>query len=448
LRIARLIPVLFVAAGLLALAEEPAQNTGGPLVRFHHLHYRVMDPGALLGKTARELNGTRTIVQGVGVGVRVGREYVLFDRTDSIPASFVSRSRRPADGYIEATRWLTSHGIVVHPRTIGDTFVAQSLPDETLDHIGFATTNLPSTLAALKEKPLAVTEDVAKFKLRSGFIVEIVRDTDRPDAYWCPMHPDIRSPDEGRCPLCSMPLVAIPTPRVGEYRLEATMKPRVAGGSSGLRLAVKDPDSGEAVGKFLEVHERPFHLFIITRDLDRFEHVHPMLMPDGTFELERDFPPGIYMLIADFVPAGGTPQMVQRVVMTPGYVGPLFMQAPHLSPMPLDQVAGALRIRMTPPSPQPRRETLISFDVSDAKTGQPITDLEPYLGASGHLLVVSEDLRTAIHGHPEGKLSAGPVVTFGPTFPLPGRYKMWVQFQRKGQVVTAPFVIEVPSDSR
>jgi hypothetical protein len=78
--------------------------------------------------------------------------------------------------------------------------------------------------------------------------------------------------------------------------------------------------------------------------------------------------------------------------------------------------------------------------VSDAATGVPIGDLEPYLGASGHLLVVNQDTTAAIHAHPEdvpGAGKTGPTVTFAPVFPAPGRYKMWAQFQRKGTVVTA-----------
>ena len=42
-------------------------------------------------------------------------------------------------------------------------------------------------------------------------------DLDRPDAFWCPMHPDVRAADAGKCPLCGMTLVPIPPPRVGEY---------------------------------------------------------------------------------------------------------------------------------------------------------------------------------------------------------------------------------------
>jgi catechol 2,3-dioxygenase-like lactoylglutathione lyase family enzyme len=441
------LPLLaIVASGLQVAAQAPSQGVTRPLVRFHHLHYRVPEPAAHFRRTAENLKGSRAIVQGVGVGIRVGREYVLFDRTDSIPASQISRSRKPSDAYAEAARWLASRGAVVHPRTLGDTLVIDALPNEMLDHVGFAVDDLAATLATFKDKPVAATEDAAKFRLRSGLIVEIVRDTDRPDAYWCPMHPDVRSPGEGRCPLCGMALVSIPPPRIGEYRLDAAMKLRLPSGSSGIRLVVKDPDSGEPVAKFLEVHERPFHLFIIGRDLEYFEHAHPALMPDGTFELDKGFAPGVYTLIADFVPVGGTPQMVPRTVMTPFHSGSPFDRGLRLTTGPLEQIASGLRVKLVTPAPVVRRETTLTFEVSDEESGKPVTDLEPYLGVSGHLLIVSEDLTTAVHGHPEGQQTAGPTVTFGVTLPLSGRYKLWVEFQRKGQVVTAPFVIEVPPE--
>jgi hypothetical protein len=40
-------------------------------------------------------------------------------------------------------------------------------------------------------------------------------------------------------------------------------------------------------------------------------------------------------------------------------------------------------------------------------------------------------------------VTRGPVVTFDPILPAPGRYKMWLQVQRKGTVITAPFIIDV-----
>ncbi len=165
--------------------------------------------------------------------------------------------------------------------------------------------------------------------------------------------------------------------------------------------------------------------------------------------LRHDIAAGEYVLIADFLPAGGTSQLVQRAVVTPGYAGPLFGPAPDLAIVRRRAGRGGLRIAMEASSPVPRRETPVRFHISDASTGLPATDLEPYLGAAGHLLVVNQDADRG-DARPSGRRlsTSGPTVTFGPVFPAPGRYKMWAQFQRRGEVVTAAFVIEVPNRER
>ncbi len=424
-------------------ARRSGQTAPQPsTLRFHHLHYRVSDPGAALGDAADAFKGTRTILQGLGVGVRVGRQYVLFERAEPIGRS--SRGRKPADAYAEAARWLVAKGVRVDPASLSETAVARPFPDATLDHIAFAADDPGPIVASLPVKPFLVNDDRARFRLTSGLVVEIVRDTDRPDAYWCPMHPGVRSPGTGKCPLCAMALVPIAPPRIGEYKVDVALLPGRGGGASGLEVAVRDPDTGDPVRDFIDVHERRLHLFIISRDLAQFAHVHPEPRPDGVFELRHDLTAGEYVLIADFLPAGGTSQLVQRAVVTPGFAGPLFAPAAELALTAPEQVVGGLRIRMDAPSPVLRRETGVRFHVSDAATDLPITDLEPYLGASGHLLIVNHDLTAAIHAHPEGATTSGPVVTFTPVFPAPGRYKVWAQFQRKGAVVTAAFVIDVP----
>ncbi len=412
-------------------------------LRFHHLHYRVADPGDALGEAATRLGGTRTIAQGLGVGVRVGREYVLFERESEGRSSVPARS--PSEAYAEATRWLSARGMNVVPASLGESAVARGVPAGAFDHLAFAADDLGAALDAIRERPLSSTEDAARFRLPSGIIIEIVRDTDRPDAYWCPMHPDVRSPGVGTCPLCSMALVPIPPPRIGEYRLDVSAIPRAGGGVSGFRFVVRDPETGAPVAGLIDVHERPFHLFIVGQDLRQFAHVHPERNDDGSFEVRHDLDPGEYVLIADFLPEGGTSQIVQRAIVTPGYAGRLFVPAPDLVPGPSEQVVDGLRIRVEIAPPVTLRETLLRVEVADATNSAAVTDIEPYLGASGHLLIVSNDLTLAMHGHPEGAPSSGPVLTFGPVFPAPGRYKLWLQFQRKGKVVTAPFVIEVPA---
>jgi len=420
-----------------------------PTLRFHHLHYIVDDPGAQLRPASDALQGARTIVPGLGVGVRVDREYLLFARslTDATTTP-TRRARGAADAYADAVRWLRRHGVDVRPAALRDTQVARSLPREAVDHVAFAADDLAQAIAALEVAPQSKNDVAATFRMPSGAIVEIVQDTDRPDAYWCPMHPGVRSPAVGKCPLCGMALVPIPPLRAGEYRVDAELLPRSDGGASRLRLQVRDPESDAPVAAFLDVHERPLHLFIISRDLDQFAHVHPSRGADGAFELDHVLAPGVYLLIADFLPAGGTSQLVHRMVATPGYDGSLFASPPSLTVGLTEQVVSGLRIRMIADAAAPRRAIPIRFEMTDASTGVPVTDLEPFLGAPGHLLVVDNALTVAIHGHPEGDATAGPSVTFAPVLPADGRYKLWVQVQRKGEVITAPFVIELRSEIR
>jgi hypothetical protein len=149
-------------------------------------------------------------------------------------------------------------------------------------------------------------------------------------------------------------------------------------------------------------------------------------------------------LIADFLPAGGSPQLLQRTVVTSGYDGSLVPNA-RLSPDIADKTVGGVRIKLSMPAPIGGREQLVTFEFFDAATGQPVSDLEPYLGAVGHLLLVSADLETVAHSHPVAEISAavGPTVVFQALFPREGMYRIWVQFQRRGKVLVAPFTVAV-----
>ena len=115
---------LLLSIGLCLLATLGTLGVHPPIaVRFHHLHYRVPDPGDALGDAAEAFEGTRTILQGLGVGVRVGNQYLLFDRQSGTDPR---RSRRSApDAYRQAARWLSGQGIVVEPASLADTAVAR-----------------------------------------------------------------------------------------------------------------------------------------------------------------------------------------------------------------------------------------------------------------------------------------------------------------------------------
>ena len=263
-----------------------------------------------------------------------------------------------------------------------------------------------------------------------------------PDRFWCPMHPQVRSPAPQTCPICSMALVPIAPPRAGQYRLEVTQVP--AGHRDGVRalkFRIRDPDSRDVVQMFAETHERLLHLFIIGRDLRYFAHEHPQLTADG-FELPVDLPPGAYMLIADFLPGGGYPQMVHRAIVTPGLrASPFDSVALHEDAG--EKVADGMRVDMKVEPARARPAAVLRFRLTD-EAGTPVTDLEPYLGSVGHLLVVSPDLTHSIHAHPDA-LGSGPELAFDVEFPEAGIYKLWVQMQRRGKVSAVPFVVRIGS---
>ena len=140
------------------------------------------------------------------------------------------------------------------------------------------------------------------------------------------------------------------------------------------------------------------------------------------------------------------PQLLQRSIVTADYTGPL-NAAPTLAEDLHDKVDEGLRAELIPPDPRAGREQLITFQLTDAATGAPVADLEPYLGATGHLLVASADMSVVFHSHPVAAVSSrsGPTVVFQVVFPRPGTYRMWAQFQRRGRVSTVPFTTTVVS---
>jgi hypothetical protein len=147
-------------------------------------------------------------------------------------------------------------------------------------------------------------------------------------------------------------------------------------------------------------------------------------------------------VVADFLPQGGSPQLIQRAIMTPGFQ-PSPTAGPHSLPPLAASVADGVRGRLESGQITAGQAATLRFTLSHASSGAPVSDLQPYLSAPGHLFLVSADLTFAVHGHPSETSSSGPELSFAMTFPAPGPYKLWLQVQRRGRVITLPFVVEV-----
>ncbi len=290
-------------------------------------------------------------------------------------------------------------------------------------------------------------------------------------AYMCPMHPDYTSEVAGMCPRDGMMLVASNPYDVRDYRLELETTPPVvrAGEAATLRFRVYHPGTGEPVSSFLTVHDRQYHLFVISQDMEHFEHIHPEQDADGSWSIEVTLPKeGYYKVLSDFVPNGGAAQFIAKPLVTAGYGGDLAGDGARLAAdADRTRTVGALTATVSH-DPETFLTGLyghMTFTLTDAETGRPATDLQPYLGSFGHMLIMSEDMIDYVHAHPldlensddetgplplmlpmgvdNSALRGGPEVTFEGLMPRAGLYRAWTQFQRDDQVHTFAYTFQV-----
>lgn len=213
-----------------------------------------------------------------------------------------------------------------------------------------------------------------------------------------------------------------------------------AGAPAKLRLTIPG-GKGVPVRDFAVSHDAKVHLILIRHGLDQFAHLHPSVdQATGVLSAEYTFPTGgVYHLFADYQEPGQSAMTATARVEVEGDAPP----APSLTPdVPGLRTGDGLAAKVSVSWAKPGAEATVRFEVVDGE--KPVTDLEPYMGAMGHLVVVSADGKQYVHAHPaEGQAGAKNTVAFGATFPQAGLYKGWGQFKRGGQVRVIPFVVRV-----
>jgi hypothetical protein len=230
--------------------------------------------------------------------------------------------------------------------------------------------------------------------------------------------------------------LASDVPEPAEYHLNLTVVPKAPEPQKPARLVfeIHDPWKNNRVTKFTVIHEKLFHAFIVSEDLEFFVHDHP-IWKDNAFQYETRFPrPGIYRILGDFYPEAATPQLIAKTVIVPG-------DAPAPAPLQKDyspKDGENLKVEFTtvPPEPVAGQNTQLRFQLG------PGEGLEKYLGAWGHMLAASDDLIDMMHTHPF-IADGGPQIQFNLVFPRARAYRVWVQFQRNGVVNTVHFDVPV-----
>ncbi|MBU8577617.1 heavy-metal-associated domain-containing protein [Brevibacterium luteolum] len=231
----------------------------------------------------------------------------------------------------------------------------------------------------------------------------------------------------------------------GGYRLGQLSAPADVGDEGEIAFTVFD-QSGEAVTDFEVSHEQELHLVVVRADGSHFEHVHPERDENGEWTLPWTWDAaGTYRVYADIVPAetGESLTLSSTVQVAGDYQPESFDET--VTTVNVDGYEVSLDGELTAGEDSPTT-------VSVSRDGEPVTELEPYMGAFGHLTGLRHGDLAYLHVHPHGEEpqpgdEGGPEIEFEITAPTEGRYLLYLDFQVDGQVHTAGFVVDAQPGS-
>ena len=198
------------------------------------------------------------------------------------------------------------------------------------------------------------------------------------------------------------------------------------------RFVIERPNGTPAVD-FTEEHDKELHFILVNRDLTVFHHLHPTRATDGTWSI--DLPPlasGSYRAVADFHVADGPRLALGTDLSVAGDYTPTSLAEPA-NTSTVDGYQISMRSDVSDGGE-------VKFAMTIRKDGRVITDLQPYLGAFGHLVAMrSGDLAYA-HVHPDDYVDG--TVLFDAELNSEGRYGLFFDFKYGDAVHTATFTFD------
>lgn len=198
--------------------------------------------------------------------------------------------------------------------------------------------------------------------------------------------------------------------------------------------------AGEPLTAYTPSHDKDLHLIVVRRDTQHFQHVHPVRDDQGTWALPVTLPAaGVYKVFVDFTPAGSDDPLTLAADLQ---AGGSYVPEPFPAEAPVTSGGGyAVRIDGELVAGKPSEVVL-----SVSRDGQPVTDLQPYLAAYGHLVALRGGDLAYLHTHPQDDAAdpttkPGPGLTFIVDVPTSGTYRLFLDFKHDGRVRTAPFTV-------
>lgn len=228
------------------------------------------------------------------------------------------------------------------------------------------------------------------------------------------------------------------------YQLTEVTAPTETSIEDELAFTVTGPN-GQPVTDFELDHEQEMHLIAVRADGQHFRHVHPERDERGIWSIPWQWQgAGSYRVFADFVPTEtGQGLTLSTTVQVAGDYVPVPAEQP-VTQTSVDGFEVAVEGELVA-----GKASRLTMTVT--QDGEPVAELEPYLGAFGHLVALRDGDLAYLHVHPHGEApkageTSGPDIVFEATAPTPGRYLLYLDFQVDGQVHTAPLVLDTSPD--
>lgn len=225
-------------------------------------------------------------------------------------------------------------------------------------------------------------------------------------------------------------------------------------------------DKGDILKNYEVAHEKIMHFIVVRKDLQNFLHLHPEFdQSSGEFTVNVMFPTdGPYRIFPDFTPADDNPQKLPVTVYSDIDAGDIknYKVQPVVPDKQLNKAVDGYEITYSLPAILEQQKE-VQYSLMINKNGQPVTNLDKYLGALGHSVILKAGTLDFIHTHAgdkpdmnqgagmghtsentmmQNEANRGPQINFTTTFPSLGVYKIFTQFQHEGEVITTDFVAE------
>jgi hypothetical protein len=230
------------------------------------------------------------------------------------------------------------------------------------------------------------------------------------------------------------------------FRLDLLTSP--AGRGSDVPVAFRIMDgNGKPQLEYETPHTKLLHFYVLRDDMSQYQHLHPVLEGD-TWHTTISVPDGgVYRLYSEFVPKG------RQNPLHPTVLGVTFVVPGDTAFVPLPEPVGRVGVDGFTVSRVDGTADLrvdqvnnVRFVITD-RSGEPVTGIDPYLGAYAHLSAFNSLTMGLLHQHPLGQVidgvEGGPELSFSAQFANRGEHRLFLEFSVDAQVHLAAFTVFV-----